>query len=111
MVTQEKVGARFAELHGRAKLTQVQAAEKVGITDEAISRIERGKQWTDSKTLSALARLYRVKWADLIVVYPKAAGSKQRAAVQEVVDLLRNKKLAEVNLFRDLLRVLFRASS
>ena len=101
---------RLADLRGKAKLTQAQAAEKVGITNETLSRIERGKQWTDFKTLSALARLYKVEWADLMAVYPKVAGAKQRAVIQEVVDLLRPRKLSEVERARNILVELFKAS-
>ena len=108
MVTQQQVGARLAEQRKRAKLTQEQAAEKLGISNETLSRLERGIQWTDFKVLLKLARLYRVEWGDLLAVFPEGAGAKQRAAIQEVVDLLRPRKLSEVELALDILRVLFR---
>ena len=108
MVTQQQVGARLAELRNKAGLRQDQAAEKAGISKDTLSRIERGVQWTDFTVLSTLARLYKVEWADLLAVFPEGSDANQRAVVQEIVDILRPRKLAEVELARDILRVLFR---
>ncbi len=108
MVTQKQVGMRLAELRRRAGLKQAQAAERLGISNETLSRLERGVQWTDFKVLANLARLYRVEWTDLLAVFPEGAGAKQRAVIQEVMDLLRPRKLSEVELACDILCTLFR---
>lgn len=107
MVTQSELGARFAALRKRAGYSQAEVSEKIGISNETLSRLERGVQWTDFDVFVVLAKLYGVEFADLMAAHPGGGGG-QRAAIQEVVDLLRLRKVSEVELSRDLLAVLFR---
>jgi len=107
MVTQEQVGERLARLRKQAGLTQAEVAEKLHLSDETLSRLERGKQWTDFGVLVRLASLYKVGFADLFAVHPKDGHGKD-GALQEVIDLLRPRTIAELNLVRDVVRVLFR---
>lgn len=51
------------ELDTRAGFTQAHVAEKLEVAPETMSRLERGQQWTDFETFSALAKLYGVEWA------------------------------------------------
>ncbi len=101
--TQQQLGRRLAELRKRAKLTQSDVAEKLDIADETLSRIERGKQWTDFNTLIALCSLYDVEWSDLV---PATTGrnSAHQAAVQRLVELLRTMSLREVQLIYGIAR-------
>ena len=110
-ITKEQLGKRLAELRKRAGYTQAQVAENLGLSNETLSRLERGSQWTDFDTFLALAKLYRVEWADLMAIIPDDRNAKQKAVIQEIVDLLRNKKLAETEQARDLLEVLFRSKN
>lgn len=103
-VTKQQVGKRLADLRRRAGFTQAQVAEKLGIAPETMSRLERGQQWTDFETFSALAKLYGVEWADLMAVTPGAKGGK-KAVLQEVVDLLRPASKAQLEMVRELAKV------
>lgn len=103
-VTKQQLGQRLGELRKRAGLTQAQVAEKLQVAPETLSRLERGQQWTDFETFSALAKLYNVEWADLMAVAPGASGGK-RAVLQDVVDLLRPATKAQLELVLDLAKV------
>lgn len=101
--TQQQLGRRLAELRKRAKLTQGVVAEKLGVADETLSRIERGTQWTDFNTLVALCELYDAEWADLV---PSSGGrnSAHQLAVQRVVDLLGELSVRDVELVQGIAR-------
>lgn len=55
VLTREELGRRIACERERAGLTQGQLAERVGVDRSAITRIERGRQSTDTLRLSAIA--------------------------------------------------------
>ena len=54
-VNQEKIGKFIAESRKKQKLTQEQLAEKLGVTDRAVSNWENGKNMPD---LSMFKLLY-----------------------------------------------------
>jgi transcriptional regulator with XRE-family HTH domain len=95
--TQQQLGRRLAELRKRAKLTQGAAAEKLGIADETLSRLERGTQWTDFETLVALCDLYDADWSELVPARA-ARSSAQQSAIQRVVDVLRDLPQRDIDL-------------
>ena len=101
--TQQQLGRRIAELRKRAKLTQSVAAEKLGIANETLSRIERGAQWTDFGTLIALCELYAVDWADL-VPHATERNSARDEAIRRVVDVLSEMTLPDLKLVLGLVR-------
>lgn len=110
-VTLKQLGARLARLRKRASLTQAQVAERLGMTNETVSRLERGVQWTDFNTLNNLANLYGVELSGLMAVYPDDAEGTRRAAIRDVVEMLERMPDPEVMLVRDLLRLAHRQRS
>lgn len=106
-VTQAQVGERLRTLRKRAGFTQLEVANVLETSNESVSRIERGEQWPPFGLLAELAELYNVELADLFAVAPRGRRAGQRAALQEVVDLLKPRKAEDVELARDLLRTLF----
>lgn len=56
----EVLGSRVREMRARAGLTQAGLAEAAGITDETVSRIERGAYEPALSTMVALADALRV---------------------------------------------------
>lgn len=103
--TQQQLGRRLAELRKRAKLTQGDVAEKLGVADETLSRIERGTQWTDFATLVALCQLYGAEWADLV---PRRSerNSAHASASQRLAEASRDLPAADVDLLVVLAREL-----
>lgn len=77
----ERMANFIYELRKTKNLTQKQLAEKLNITDKAVSKWERGLGYPDIKTLSSLAEILGVTTNELIV-----------AVVLFSVGYLRNKK-------------------
>lgn len=54
-------------------LTQVQAAELIGITPDTLSNYERGKSYPDVPIIQKMERVYGVSYSELIFL-PKENG-------------------------------------
>lgn len=63
---QAKIGKFIAERRKCAGLTQMQLAEKLGITDRAVSKWERGKALPDSSVMLELCGLLGITVNDLL---------------------------------------------
>lgn len=59
------LGKRIREYRLKHKLTQFQLAEKLGIDDKHLSRIELGKNMPQSSTLQRLAEVFGIEVKDL----------------------------------------------
>jgi transcriptional regulator with XRE-family HTH domain len=70
-----KLAKRVSAARQRAGLTQAELAEATGVTDETISRIERGRYEPAVSTLFRLAEALEVSLDDL-------AGDRERAGVR-----------------------------
>jgi len=105
MDTLKKTGARFSAIRRRAGLTQWDAARKAGITNETLSRIERGYQWVGFDVLSKLAKAYGVDVAEMFSDAPGGASGAKQAALQEIMDTLSGRTMAEVEKAAKLLQV------
>ena len=62
------VGERLEELRVARGWTQMQLAERAGLTDSAISMIENGVRWPRQDTLRKLATALGCEVADLLQV-------------------------------------------
>lgn len=63
---QIKIGKFIAECRKKANLTQLQLAEKLGITDRAISKWETGKSLPDSSIMLELCDILNITVNDLL---------------------------------------------
>lgn len=63
---QVKIGKFIAECRKKASLTQMQLAEKLGITDRAISKWETGKSLPDSSIMLELCGILGITVNDLL---------------------------------------------
>ena len=78
---QIKVGKFISEKRKEAKLTQSELAEKLNITDRAISKWENGKSMPDSGIIPELCKILNITITDLFN--------------GEIVDMKDNKKIEE----------------
>ena len=63
---QEKIGKFIAERRKRIGLTQMQLAEKMNVTDRAVSKWETGKTMPDSSLMLALCDVLQITVNDLL---------------------------------------------
>ena len=63
---QQKIGKFIAECRKKENLTQMQLAEKLGITDRAISKWENGKSMPDSSIMLELCDILKISVNDLL---------------------------------------------
>ena len=63
---QIKIGRFIAECRKRRQLTQMQLAEKLNITDRAVSKWERGKALPDASIMLELCRILHITVNDLL---------------------------------------------
>ena len=59
-MNEEKVGRRIAHLRDSAGMTQVELAEKLGVTDRAVSKWENGDNYPDITLLPVISDVFGV---------------------------------------------------
>ena len=84
-------GATIAALRKAQGMTQLELAEKMGVTDKAVSKWERDLSFPDVSSLPKLAEIFGVSVDELMQV--KAAGAKMdetenRDSIAEILDLV-----------------------
>ena len=65
-MNQVKIGKFIAECRKKQNLTQMQLAEKLNITDRAISKWENGKAMPDSSIMLELCEILKISVTDLL---------------------------------------------
>ncbi len=65
-MNQYVTGAIIKELREKNKMTQLQFAEKLGVTDKTISKWETGKGYPDITLLEPIADVFRISVTELI---------------------------------------------
>ncbi len=65
-MNQYVTGAAIRELREKNKMTQLQLAEKLGVSDKAISKWETGKGYPDITLLEPIAKAFRISVTELI---------------------------------------------
>lgn len=95
---QVKIGKFIASKRKEQGLTQLQLAEKLGITDRAVSKWETGKSLPDASLMPELCKLLKITINDLLcgeVVSMEKYNEKAEKALLEMVkkEEMQNKKL------------------
>ena len=83
-MAQPNFGIRIRILRHRVGLSQIELAEQCGLSEDQISKIERGKSWTGELSLALLANALRVTQQCLFDYsendsFVKSGGMVQRA--------------------------------
>lgn len=94
---QVKIGKFIASKRKEQGLTQLQLAEKLGITDRAVSKWETGKSLPDASLMPELCKLLKITINDLLcgeVVSVENYNEKAEKALLEMVkkEEMQNKK-------------------
>lgn len=92
---QVKIGKFIASKRKEQGLTQLQLAEKLGITDRAVSKWETGKSLPDASLMPELCKLLKITINDLLCGEVVSVENYNEKALLEMVkkEEMQNKKL------------------
>ena len=68
-------------------MTQLELAEKIGVTDKAVSKWERDLSFPDINSIPKLAEIFEISVDDLMQVKPKTKENERKSKVDEIVDI------------------------
>ena len=95
---QRRIGAFIAEKRKALHLTQAQLAEKLGITDRAVSKWERGISLPDASIMLELCKLLGISVNDLLCGEVISMENYNEKAEQNLLEAIRQKEEADRHL-------------
>ena len=95
---QVKIGKFIAQRRKNANLTQIQLAEKLGITDRAISKWETGKSLPDSSIMLELCALLGITVNDLLSGEVVTMDHYNKELENNLLELIRQKEQSDKRL-------------
>jgi len=97
---QVKIGKFIAACRKREALTQAQLAEKLGITDRAISKWETGKAMPDSSIMLELCDILKISVNDLLCGEVCTVENYNKELEKNLLELVKEKEESDRNLLR-----------
>ena len=95
---QAKIGKFIAECRKKANLTQVQLAEKLNITDRAVSKWETGKSIPDSSIMLDLCDVLKINVNDLLSGEVVSMENYNEKLEQNLIEMVKQKEEADKRL-------------
>ena len=95
---QIKIGRFIAEKRKEQKMTQVQLAEKLGITDRAVSKWETGKSLPDASIMLELCGLLGITVNDLLSGEVVSMNNYNDKMEKNLIEAVRQKEQADKRL-------------
>ena len=95
---QVKIGRFIADCRKKANLTQMQLAEKLNITDRAISKWENGKSLPDSSIMLELCDVLGISVNDLLSGEVVTMENYNKEIEMNLLDMIRQKEQADKRL-------------
>lgn len=95
---QMKIGRFIAERRKRVSLTQLQLAEKLGITDRAVSKWETGKAMPDASIMLELCGVLEISVNDLLCGEVVGMEGYSKKLENNLLDMIRQKEQADKRL-------------
>lgn len=97
---QVKIGKFIAECRKKNNLTQMQLAEKLNITDRAISKWENGKAMPDSSIMLDLCAELKISVNELLSGEVLEMNSYNEKMEQNLIDMVRQKEASDKRLLK-----------
>lgn len=97
-MNQVKIGKFIAERRKAAGLTQIQLAEKLNITDRAISKWENGKAMPDSSLMLDLCRELKISVNDLLSGEVVSMDNYDKELENKLLEMIKQKEEADKRL-------------
>ena len=95
---QVKIGKFIAECRKKTNLTQMQLAEKLSITDRAISKWETGKSLPDSSIMLELCDVLGISVNDLLCGEVVAVDNYNKELENNLLEMIKQKEQADKRL-------------
>lgn len=92
---QVKIGRFIAKRRKMENMTQMQLAEKLGITDRAVSKWENGRSLPDSSMMLALCDLLKITVNDLLSGEEVTMEQYNKELEKNLLDMIREKERAD----------------
>lgn len=97
---QIKIGKFIAECRKQKDLTQMQLADRLGITDKAVSKWERGISMPDSSIMLELCDILGITVNDLLSGEKVTMDNYNKESESNLLEMLRQKQQADKRLLR-----------
>ena len=97
---QLKIGKFIAECRKQENLTQMQLAEKLNITDRAVSKWENGKAMPDSSIMLELCALLKITVNDLLSGEKITMDNYNKELENKLIEMVKEKEEADKRLLR-----------
>lgn len=97
---QIKIGRFIAERRREKNLTQMQLAEKLGITDRAVSKWENGRSLPDSSIMLALCKELDISVNDLLCGEVVSMENYNKELENKLLEMVKEKEKADKQLLR-----------
>ncbi len=97
---QVKIGRFIAACRKKENLTQMQLAEKLGITDRAVSKWETGKAMPDSSVMLALCGILKITVNDLLSGEVLIMKNYKEQSEQLLLEMVKQKEKADKRLLQ-----------
>ena len=97
---QAKIGKFIAGCRKKVNLTQMQLAEKLNITDRAVSKWETGKAMPDSSVMLALCDVLKITVNDLLSGEVVTMDNYNKELENNLLEMVRQKQEADRRLLR-----------
>ena len=97
-MNQIKIGRFIAERRKEQKLTQMQLAEKLGITDRAVSKWETGKSLPDASIMLELCGLLKITVNDLLSGEVVSMNKYNEKSEKNLLEMIKQKEQADKRL-------------
>ena len=95
---QVKIGKFISQKRKEQHLTQMQLAEKLGITDRAISKWERGKSFPDAAIILDLCEILKISVSDLLSGESVPIENYNEKIKHNLVDIVKQKEQSDKRL-------------
>ena len=95
-----KIGKFIAECRRKQNLTQLQLAEKLHITDRAVSKWENGRAMPDSSIMLELCEILNISVASLLKGEVVDMENNNKALEEQALALVKEKELSDKRLLR-----------
>lgn len=92
---QEKIGRFIAELRKEKNLTQQELADKLNVTDRAISHWENGRRLPDISLLKELGEVFNVTIDELISGKRMTADEQKKLLNESIVEIYTSRRRVE----------------